>query len=316
MPNKREMFRPRQCRMSTGKFIGPDGQEKKAYCNQWGCPDCGPAKKRKFLWQMNVACGLIQQGGKRWRGMTLTLSANDGDDNRYMGVYWNRFRNSMKKAGYDMKHFIWVKEYQPGTGMLHLHVLIAAFIPWAVIKYYWIRAVGATPGKDYRHTWISAASIRSTAAYMAKYMSEDLDNSRFRKGERRYGMSRNMREYWPKTSTTNVELLKSTGYVLKGSNPNILPIYQQDGVYKAWWRLDGITVEAPVKDSHWKYQYQPDNSYFVKRAFEDLAALQGIRKLSRGWDKNGELKPCKIKRSKVKYGVRRLPARNKSNLTQ
>lgn len=203
MPNKRQMFRPRQCRMTTGSFIGPDGQKIRAYCNTWSCPDCGPAKKRKFLWQMSVATGLIQQGGKRWRAITLTLSRNDGDHNEIMGWYWNRFRNSMKKAGYDMKHFIWVKEYQPGTGMLHLHILIAAFIPWGVIKHYWILAVGSKPGRDYRHTWISAAQVRSTAAYMAKYMSEDLDNSLFRKGERRYGMSRNMRDYWPRDEHTS-----------------------------------------------------------------------------------------------------------------
>lgn len=295
------MFRPRTCRMSTGKFIGPDGEEKDAFCNTWGCPDCGPAKRRKFLWQMSVACGLLQQGGKRWRAATLTLSANDGDDNRLMGLYWNRFRNSMKKAGYDLKYFIWVKEFQPGTGMLHLHVLIAAFIPWAVIKYYWILAVGAQPGRDYRHTWISAAQVKSTAAYMAKYLSEDLSNSRFRKGERRYGMSKAMREFWPITSTTNKVMQKDTGYLLMGSYPRQAPIYQEDGVYKAWWKLDGITVEYPVSDAKWKFQYNPDNKYFVRKAAEDLKALQEVRQLSRGWDKTGDLRPDAVKRHRGRW---------------
>lgn len=176
-----------------------------------------------------------------------------------------------------MRYYLWVKEVQPDTGMLHLHVLIAAFIPWDVIKYYWVLACGGRGG-DYRHTRICKAQVKKTAGYMAKYMHEDLDTLKMPKGERRYGMSRNLKQYWPETNIARgKELLETVGYMLFGSNPKKDPVYQEDGVYKAWWRLDGIKVAAPVSTSKWRFEYDPDNSDYLRRAMKELVDLVSYR---------------------------------------
>jgi hypothetical protein len=139
---------------------------------------------------MNEAARTLMRAGCQFRGLTVTLGPDAR--NRDIGKYWHRFVMSLKKAGYHFD-YLWVKEFQK-NGKLHLHALITAFIPWNVIKYYWRMA---TDGTSYI-VWIANAQVSFTAAYMAKYMTKDMLTAPFRKGERRYSMSKGIRSAWPK----------------------------------------------------------------------------------------------------------------------
>ncbi len=135
------------------------------------------------------------RGGYRFRGLTLTLGPYA--QNKDIGKYWHRFVMSLKKAGYHFD-YLWVKEFQK-NGKLHLHALVTAFIPWNVIKYYWKLATESTSNI----IWIAKAAVSFTAAYMAKYITKDMLIAPFRKGERRYSMSKGIRSVWPNLKKTN-----------------------------------------------------------------------------------------------------------------
>ena len=137
----------------------------------------------------------MTRGGYRFRGLTLTLGPYAR--NKDIGKYWHRFVMSLKKAGY-LFDYLWVKEFQR-NGKLHLHALVTAFIPWNVIKYYWKLATEGTS----HIVWIAKAAVSFTAAYMAKYMTKDILTAPFRKGERRYSMSKGVRSVWPKLGKTD-----------------------------------------------------------------------------------------------------------------
>lgn len=83
--------------------------------------------------------------------------------------------------------YLYVKEFQK-NGKLHLHALIMAFVPWNVIKYYWRLATESTS----YITWVANAAVTYTAAHMVKYRMKDMFTAPFRKGERRYSMSKGM----------------------------------------------------------------------------------------------------------------------------
>lgn len=130
-----------------------------------------------------------EQQKTRFRGLTLTLGPEAHNDK--MGVYLHRFITALRKAGYKFE-YLWTKEFTK-KGKLHVHAFITSFIPHNVVKYYWKLA---TEGTSWI-VWIANAEVRSTAAYMAKYMTKDGFSGNFRKGERRYSMSKGFRDAWP-----------------------------------------------------------------------------------------------------------------------
>lgn len=208
-----------KCPHPVGYFTihGDYGQTVKhpAACNCWVCEVCGPKKLRRFLYCLNHAAKTLIGEGHRFRGLTLTLGP--GARNEDIGRYWHRFRMSLKKAGYNFQ-YIWVKEFQK-NGKLHLHALITAFIPWNAIKYYWRLATNGTSCI----VWIAEAQVQYTAAYIAKYISKDLTTAPFRKGERRYGMSKGLREAWPLLKSSIYEPKKIRyEFIYKPNNHNLM----------------------------------------------------------------------------------------------
>jgi hypothetical protein len=179
--------------------------------------------------------------GHRFRGLTLTLGPEA--KNQDIGRYWHRFRMSLKKAGDDFQ-YIWIKEFQE-NGKLHLHALITAFIPWNAIKYYWRLA---TKGTSYI-VWIAKAQVQHTAAYIAKYITKDLTSAPFRKGERRYSMSKGIRKIWPllKSSIDGSEKTRYE-FTYKPDNSNILKkaieAQQERKCQRKKWQ-----AESPIKDN-------------------------------------------------------------------
>ena len=250
----------KECPQPVGYYTEKGGKDQNVrypvQCNSWTCPVCGPRKLRRFLYSLGYASFNMIKGGYRFRGLTLTLGQEAR--NVDLGKYWHRFRMSLKKAGY-LFEYLWVKEFQK-NGKLHLHALITAFIPWNVIKYYWRLAT-----KDTSYiVWIAQAQVQSTAAYISKYITKDLLDAPFRKGERRYGMSKGMRLAWPKIeSMVNGVEKKRYEFTYKPDNSNPLKTARNDlteriNHRKAW------QSETPLRDhgvkryrSHRRPRYRP-----------------------------------------------------------
>ena len=104
------------------------------------------------------------------------------------------------------------------------------------------------------------AQVGYTAAYMAKYITKDLKTAPFRKGERRYGMSKGMREAWPLIKSGIDELDKPRyEFTYKPDNSNILKmeieeLQEYKNQRKKW------QAETPVRDNgkkHLRYKYKP-----------------------------------------------------------
>jgi hypothetical protein len=177
------------CPFPTGYF--KIGESKiPAPCKQWTCPHCGPIKKNKLLDRITTGATIrsVQDGGYRLRFMTLPLSPTV---NEYLSLTqaWAQFRANAWKSGYRIRHYFWTRE-RTKAGAWHMHVCINVFVPWQRIQHWWRLATGCYV------TDISAADagtpIRRMAAYMAKYISKNLDMANFPKGMHRYGFSRDV----------------------------------------------------------------------------------------------------------------------------
>lgn len=238
------------CSQPIGFFTVRGDKEKKmrypAAYKSWTCPVCGERNKRRFLYCLNEASKRMMSQGYRFRGLTLTLGPEA--KNMMMGKYWNRFRTSLKKSGYAFE-YLWVKEFQE-NGKLHYHVLITAFIPWGVIRSYWKLA---TDGTSYI-VWIAKAQVGHTAAYMAKYIAKDLTTAPFRKGERRYGMSKQFRKNWPKLKNKDNDPEKQ-GYEFN---------YKPDNS-KLLNNVRGELVERKNRRTAWQSELSKDKKRKFKR---------------------------------------------------
>ena len=178
-PKKRWSF----CPNSPGHFILPAGNSVPARCNSWGCSFCSPAKKHRYL--DRIARGTAT-GGYRWRFLTLTQATSDPMP---IMTAWARWRRYMHNDGWSRLKYVWVKEFTR-KGKRHLHILVNAYVPQALIKKNWLRATRQKSfivhivGKD-------EDGIKNGAGYMSKYLSKNIESDHeWRKYERRFGFSR------------------------------------------------------------------------------------------------------------------------------
>lgn len=179
------------CSAPSGYLVSDCGDWVEVGCGRWGCGVCG--RKKVYRLRKRILKFLVGVAGVRWRFVTLTLGPGDSNDD--VGLYWNRFRNSLAKAGYSFGMFLWVKEFQPGTGMLHLHVLVDRFVPQGVLKYYWVKAVCGTGLENYRHVFVKGVRNPGTiSAYITKYLTKSVGSTGFKLGARRYGFGRLVNE--------------------------------------------------------------------------------------------------------------------------
>lgn len=176
------------CPNPIGVFWTEDGKEVPAPCGKWSCPVCSKVKKNKLL--DRVQRGFEQQmlTGHRIRALCLTIGPKG--DNAKFTKYFARFRawlakprkHGKKMRAYRNINYFWVKEIQPQTGKLHMHLLIDAFIPWRLIRKAWKWATyGTGENADIRLT----DDIHRPGGYMTKYMTKATDPI----PGRRFGMS-------------------------------------------------------------------------------------------------------------------------------
>lgn len=199
------------CPNPVGVYFNPHGSEENFSpipCKRWDCPHCGKIKKLKVLDRVSMGFSpdiagepsfdikSLQKGGYRVRLMTLTQMPGSPVD---LLKAWARFRALLAKRDIRIQKFFWVKEKQPSTGEMHLHVMINRYLHWKTILACWrlaTRGYGQhidirsktkkSAGKDFGQTDIS---IKSPGGYMMKYLTKSLKGD-FRRHERRYGYSR------------------------------------------------------------------------------------------------------------------------------
>lgn len=173
------------CPNPIGVFKTPEGKVcGLAPCKRWDCPHCGDIKKSQVLDRARY--GFYQNGSYRVRFMTLTLQneAHEWD----MGKYWNRLRASLRKHGFRFYRYFWVKERGAKSGLIHMHVLIDAYVPVKLIKRLWFLATERSSYiVDIRAP--KHGSIENVAAYMMKYMTKAV-SVKIGKKQRRFGFSR------------------------------------------------------------------------------------------------------------------------------
>lgn len=177
------------CPNPIGVFFTQDGREVPAPCGRWDCPVCGKVKKNKVLDRVQRGFEQIQVKGGRVRALCLTIGPKG--KNQDFSKYFARFRawlakprkHGKKMRSYRNLNYFWVKEYQPETGQLHMHLLIDAFIPWKLIRKAWKWATyGTGQNVDIRLT----DNVQKPGGYMTKYMTKA---SAVKVPGRRYGMS-------------------------------------------------------------------------------------------------------------------------------
>jgi len=185
-------------------------------CNSWTCPVCQIKKAVQLKYKLfDIAClnNLSHQ-------LVLTLDPkkipkeylNDKNNSshKYITKLFNHFKtvinrkkftyfNKNKKRYYsfDLKKqaevfkYLWVLQYQPRTGIAHLHVLINQFLPAEVIRKLWMKIGG---GVD---VWIEGSrNVEAVSRYVTNYIVKGIDEKDFHKKggfkyfERRYSVGR------------------------------------------------------------------------------------------------------------------------------
>lgn len=202
------------CPQPIGYFV-IDGEKVPAPCKQWNCPVCGKVRKNKLLDRVKQGYSVVQQGGGRVRALCLTLGPQA--KNELMGKYFARFRAWLAKPRLHHKklrsfrgiNYFWTKEFQQ-NGQLHLHILVDAYIPVALIRKAWKWATYGTS----KIVFITKLNreVKRPAGYMTKYMLKELEQAdEFRRKERRFGFSRKGGLFKPQVYKS--DSLKPVGFV-------------------------------------------------------------------------------------------------------
>lgn len=199
--NTGEVIRLGVCPTPSGYFRDENGQLIPAGCKKYDCPHCGPVQKNKILDRAKKGFAPdLQLPGGRVRFMTLTTSPRcDADQlmkffarlRAYLAKpryrWTKKGKRSKRKYSYRNIKYFWTKEYGDVSGMKHLHVMLNAYIPQSLLKKAWWYATKGT-------SWIvdiRSSQVFNPAGYMTKYMTKEWrTDSRFKKGERRFGFSR------------------------------------------------------------------------------------------------------------------------------
>jgi len=217
----------KRCPTPSGIFVHRDGRVRDAPCGSWDCPFCGPKKKMKLLARVERGGNI---GGYRWRSLTTTQHPLDPMP---ITEAWARFRHLLAKVGFKHIKFFWTKEFTV-RGVRHLHCVLNAYIPHAVLKACWRKA---TNGISYIVDIRSCNNVRKIAGYMSKYVTKSMMRERrFAKNERRYAFSQ-----W--FGWKSLDAPHEPGWI-HVYNPKI---YYDDGPFSTQMNADDKADEALLK---------------------------------------------------------------------
>jgi len=153
-------------------------------CKRWSCPQCGPRKARRL--RQAITKQAVEKDLTRLVTLTLNPSVCTSDESvAYIRGCWNKFRIYLKRRYKTSISFISILELQK-TGYAHLHILVDRYIPQAWLSDAW-QAVGGGRIVDIRQV-----DLHRVAFYLSKYLTKDLEETKLKRGARRYTTSRDI----------------------------------------------------------------------------------------------------------------------------
>ncbi|MBP9702868.1 hypothetical protein KBD69_04225 [Candidatus Woesebacteria bacterium] len=219
---KTRLIPPRFCESRKIAFMVYEGKRlaqinvKRIGCNSWTCPRCQIKKalRLKYL-LLNIALlndiwyhlvltldpktiPLEYFGNgvnktheyitKKFNHLVVTLKRNKFT---YYSTKKKRFYKFELKKQVNILKYIWVLQFQPGTGIAHLHILLNQFLPAEIIRKVWMHIGG---GIDIHIEKVK--SVNRISRYVLNYIVDGIDTHKgnpiggFKYFERRYSVSR------------------------------------------------------------------------------------------------------------------------------
>lgn len=197
--NKGSFFRffdtpPRYCQAQRIPVLqidkdgrGTFAQAIPVYCNQWGCPVCGPRKAKKL--QKELIQIIVINSLDHFVTVTLKPSTIPEEYRNKTGIYitklFNHLRLILERKLKRKILYVWIKEFQ-GNGNAHLHILIKGYIPQKILRREWERIGGGR-----RIDIQQIKNVEATAVYLTAYLVKQVKEKTpgFLYGERRYSYS-------------------------------------------------------------------------------------------------------------------------------
>lgn len=185
----------------------------KVPCNSWRCPDCAP----KLAWRVQVRIKemIVLNDMKYFLSLTLDPKiipsqyfGADNQTHKYITKLFNTFATNIRREQKDFR-YIWVVEFQPISGLAHLHIAINTRLDINKVRAHW-KSIGGGPQMKVE----LIRDLVGVAHYISKYLTKGVTASigYLHHFERRYSYSRNCfqpvidkaKPFYPDLSATGI----------------------------------------------------------------------------------------------------------------
>jgi hypothetical protein len=198
------------------------------WCKRWTCSHCGGQKATRLC---RAIIGKAKEHDLR-RLLTLTLipgTCMPEESIAYLRKCWAKFRVSLERLLGSSISFIAVIELQR-SGYAHLHALIDRYIDQSWISDKW-HSLGGGFIVDIR-----LVNIQRVAPYLAKYLTMEIFLGMFKKRQRRYTTSRNIKLFATEKTGWRITKAPLEAIYHQVSVPVNAHVYSPDG------RLDAFEI--------------------------------------------------------------------------
>jgi len=159
-------------------------------CKSWSCPDCAEINKARWRWRViEGAKQLRESGNDMLQFVTLTnheaLSADYIIEK--LPHQWDKLRKRMKRAEPQLQYVVLPEHHK--NDRLHLHAIITADL-----RTRWYKDNARECGMGYMAEAETLDTPEYAGFYATKYMTKQLESSKFVKGFHRVRTSKG----WPK----------------------------------------------------------------------------------------------------------------------
>jgi len=164
-------------------------------CKSWSCPDCAEINKARWRWRViEGAKQLRESGNDMLQFVTLTNHEKLSPDAiiEKLPQQWDMLRKRMKRAVSTLQYVVLPEHHKDNR--LHLHAIITADL-----KTRWYKDNARACGMGYMAEAEALDTPEYAGFYCTKYMTKQLESSKFKKGFHRVRTSKG----WPKLPDRN-----------------------------------------------------------------------------------------------------------------
>ena len=223
--------RPRYCGVRTLTGAGEDPESgdlslncSRLFCKCWSCARCGPKKVKQFRRQVTEVA--VARRMNKFLTLTLNPSTCSAEDSvTYINNCWAKFRVSLQRQSKSSVPFIKVVELQK-SGYAHLHILVDCYLKQQWVSQAW-EAVGGGRIVDIRYV-----DVHRIASYLSKYLVKNVLLSNFRRHQRRWTTSRDIKLFAKRTVASGWSLsIESIDTLYRWYGPVFREVrFDKDGV--------------------------------------------------------------------------------------